>query len=82
MQTKSASPQSPKLLDQVRGKLRVKHHSIRTKEAYADWIKRFILFHDKRPPSEMAAPEVVTFLTDIAITRKRIRRRIRRSARP
>jgi hypothetical protein len=35
----------PKLLDQVREKLRVKHYSIRTEQAYLDWIKRFILFH-------------------------------------
>ena len=34
-----------KLLDQVREKLRVKHYSIRTEQAYVDWIKRFVLFH-------------------------------------
>ena len=39
----------PKLLDQVRGKLRVKHYSIRTERAYVDWIKRYILFHGKQP---------------------------------
>ena len=38
---------SPKLLDQVRGKIRLKHYSIRTEQTYADWIKRFILFHGK-----------------------------------
>jgi hypothetical protein len=35
----------PKLLDQVRERLRVKHYSMRTEQAYLDWIKRFILFH-------------------------------------
>ncbi len=70
METKSASPRSPKLLDQVRAKLRVKHYSIRTEEAYADWIKRFILFHGKRHPSAMAAPEIEAFLTDLAVARK------------
>ncbi|HAN56314.1 MAG TPA: hypothetical protein DCQ77_09075 [Betaproteobacteria bacterium] len=39
----------PKLLDQVRDKLQVKHYSIRTESVYADWIKRFILFHGKQP---------------------------------
>ena len=37
----------PKLLDQVRDKLRVKHDSIRTGQSYVDWIKRYILFHGK-----------------------------------
>ncbi len=67
---KSTLLQSPKLLDQVRSKLRVKHYSIRTEDAYADWIKRFILFHDKRHPSEMGAREVEAFLTDLAVSRK------------
>ena len=40
----------PKLLDQVR---RVKHYSIRTETLYVQWIKRFILFHNKRHPQEM-----------------------------
>ena len=70
METKSTSPQSPKLLDQVRGKLRVKHYSIRTEEAYAEWIKRFILFHGKRHPAQLAAAEVEAFLTDLAVARK------------
>jgi len=39
--------QSPKLLDQVRDKLRVKHYAIRTEQSYVDWIKRYIYFHDK-----------------------------------
>ena len=38
----------PKLLDQVRDKLRVKHYSIRTEQTYVDWIKRYIFFHGKR----------------------------------
>jgi len=40
----------PKLLDQVRGKIRLKHYSIRTEQSYVDWIKRFIFFHGKRHP--------------------------------
>ena len=45
-----------KLLDQVRDAIRLRHYSIRTEEAYVGWITRFILFHDKRHPNEMAAP--------------------------
>ncbi len=43
----------PKLLDQVRGKIRLKHYSIRTEQAYTDWIKRFILHFGKKHPREM-----------------------------
>jgi site-specific recombinase XerD len=56
----------PKLLDQVRNVIRVKHYSIRTEQAYVDWIKRFILFHGKRHPAEMAEEEVAQFLTYLA----------------
>ena len=43
----TSSPAQPKLLDQVRAKIRVKHYSIRTEQAYVDWIKRFIVHFDK-----------------------------------
>ena len=56
----------PRLLDQVRDKIRFKHYSIRTEQAYPDWIRRFILFHAKRHPAEMGAPEVEAFLTHLA----------------
>lgn len=56
----------PKLLDQVRDVIRLKHYSIRTEQAYTDWIKRFILFHGKRHPAEMAEAEVTAFLTHLA----------------
>lgn len=59
--------QSPRLLDQVRGKIRLKHYSIRTEQAYVDWIKRFVLHFDKRHPAEMGAPEVEAFLTHLAV---------------
>ena len=57
----------PKLLDQVRGKIRVKHYSIRTEQAYVDWIKRFILHFDKRHPRDMGAAQVEAFLTHLAV---------------
>lgn len=61
---------SPRLLDQVRDKIRLKHYSIRTEQAYTDWIKRFIYFHDKRHPREMGAAEVEQFLTHLAVQGK------------
>jgi integron integrase len=56
----------PKLLDQVRDVIRRKHYSIRTEQAYTDWIKRFIIYHGKRHPGEMAEEEVAEFLTHLA----------------
>ena len=53
----------PKLLAQVGEVLWIKHYSIRTEESYVDWIKRFILFHQKRHPKEMGLPEVAAFLS-------------------
>jgi len=57
----------PKLLDQVRDKIRVKHYSIRTETQYVQWIKRFILFHGKHHPRELGAVEVEAFLTHLAV---------------
>ena len=56
----------PKLLEQVRDVIRRKHYSIRTEQAYIDWIKRFIIYHGKRHPGEMAEEEVAEFLTHLA----------------
>jgi integron integrase len=59
----------PRLLDQVRELLRIRHYSIRTEQAYLQWIRRFILFHGKRHPQEMGGDEVTAFLSHLAITR-------------
>lgn len=64
------SPGKPKLLDNVRDVIRRKHYSFRTEQTYVDWIRRFILFHGKRHPSEMAEAEVTEFLTYLARERK------------
>lgn len=56
----------PKLLDQVRDVIRRKHFSIRTEQAYTDWIRRFILFHKKRHPAEMGEEEITEFLSHLA----------------
>jgi site-specific recombinase XerD len=55
-----------RLLDRVRERIRVKHYSLRTEDAYLQWIRRFILFHGKRHPREMGAPEVEAFLSHLA----------------
>lgn len=66
----TSQPTAPKLLDQVRGKIRLKHYSIRTEQAYVDWIKRFILHFDKQHPRDLGAAEVETFLTHLAVVGK------------
>ena len=60
----------PKLLDQVQAVLRTKHYSIRTERVYLDWIKRYILFHDKTHPAQMGAAEVEAFLSHLAVAGK------------
>jgi site-specific recombinase XerD len=62
----SSAGHKPKLLDQVRDVIRRKHYSIRTEQAYVDWIKRFIIYHNKRHPAEMAEEQVAQFLTHLA----------------
>ncbi|CAN5557987.1 integron integrase [soil metagenome] len=62
----SGQSKSP-FLEAVRGLIRVKHLSYRTEEAYINWIRRFILFHNKRHPEEMGADEVRAFLTHLAV---------------
>ncbi|MHC4102641.1 MAG: integron integrase [Planctomycetota bacterium] len=56
-----------RLLDTVREALRTRHYSHRTEDAYVGWIRRFILFHEKRHPNEMGTDEVTRFLTDLAV---------------
>ena len=64
------SQQRPvKLLDQVRERIRLKQYSIRTEDTYVSWIRRFILFHNKRHPREMGKAEVEQFLSHLAVNR-------------
>ncbi len=56
----------PRLLDRVRGQMRVRHMKWRTEKAYVGWIRRYILFHDKRHPAEMGPKEISDFLTHLA----------------
>lgn len=69
MSPESQDRNSPRLLDQVRELIRIRHYSIRTEQAYVQWIKRFILFHNKRHPLEMGADEVTAFLSHLAVKR-------------
>jgi hypothetical protein len=59
--------QPPRLLDRLRAAIRLRHYSLRTEEAYAQWVRRFILFHNKRHPLEMGAAEINQFLTHLAV---------------
>src|SRR5215470_4572114 len=63
----SSQSASPRLLEQVRAAIRVRHYSLRTEETYVGWIKRFILFHGKRHPRGMGAQEVQQFLSHLAV---------------
>ena len=58
-----STPNPSRLSEQVRNAIRLRHYSIRTEQSYLDWIKRFILFHHKKHPKEMGAPEVERFLS-------------------
>ena len=60
---------APRLLDRVRSRIRVKHYSLRTETAYVGWIRRFIVFHAKRHPTEMGKAEVEAFLSNLATQR-------------
>jgi hypothetical protein len=58
-----------KFLDQVRDIMRLKHYAYVIERSYTRWIKRFILFHDKKHPGEMGKPEVEAFLTWLEVER-------------
>lgn len=60
----------PKLLDQVRHEIRVRHMALSTERLYVNWIRRFILFHHKRHPTEMGKAQVSAFLTHLAVDGK------------
>ena len=66
----NATEHKSKFLEMVRGVTRRKHYSMRTEESYVDWIRRFILFHGKRHPSEMGEKEISEYLTHLAVKRK------------
>jgi integron integrase len=60
----------PRLLDQMRDRIRYKHYSLRTEKAYLFWVRRFIRFHSLRHPRSMGAPEIEHYLSHLANTKK------------
>ena len=56
-----------KLLEQVSDVIRLQHYSYKTEKSYVNWIKRYILFHNKRHPKEMNGKEIEEFLTYLAV---------------
>lgn len=69
VQEMTQNSQKPKLLDQVRNAIRLKHYSIRTEQTYIEWIKRYIYFHNKKHPENMDEKHVTAFLTHLAVNR-------------
>ena len=64
------SPPPPRLLDQLREQIRLRHYSLRTEKAYVQWVRRFILFHSKQHPRDMGKEEIELFLSHLATDRK------------
>ena len=60
---------SPRLIDQARAAIRVRHYSIRTEQAYVHWIAAFIRFPGMRHPRDMGAREVSDHLSHLACER-------------
>jgi integron integrase len=57
-------------LDRLRSAIRLRHYSRRTEEAYAGWVRRYVVFHGKRHPSEMGDAEISKFLSYLAEDRQ------------
>ena len=60
----------PRLLDEVRHRLRTLHYSYRTEQQYLGWIRRFILFSGRRHPATLGAAEIEAYLSHLATDRK------------
>jgi integron integrase len=67
MAPENAGPRAPRLLDVVRARIRAKHYSPRTEEAYVGWIRRYVRFHASKHPRQMGAVEVTAFLSSLAV---------------
>jgi integron integrase len=68
--TGTSSPQGKKLLDQFRDSIRLKQYSYRTEKTYIQWVREYILFHNKRHPREMGVTEINQFITHLVVDRK------------
>ena len=60
----------PKLLEHVRIVIRTKHYSYSTEKTYIHWIRKYILFHNKRPPSKMGEPEIGRYISHLAVNKR------------
>jgi len=60
---------APRAGEWVRARLKTRHYSVRTEEAYCDWVRRFVLFHERRHPSTMCEQEIAGFLNDLAVVK-------------
>ena len=65
--TDATVPPRPRLLDEVRRRIRVKHYSLRTERVYIAWIRRFILANGKRHPRDLGQAEIEAFLSHLAV---------------
>ena len=61
--------EKPKLLVQLKERIRAKHYSIRTEESYTYWVKYFVKFHNYKHPAQMSAPQVQEFLNHLAVSK-------------
>ena len=60
----------PRLMEQVRAEIRARHYSRRTEDAYVHWIRRFIVFHGRRHPRDLGAPEISAFVAWLAVEQR------------
>ena len=67
LQRKPAPEKKYRLLEMVRRRMRTLHYSLRTVQAYVDWVRRFVLFHDRRHPIDMGEKEIAAFLSHLAV---------------
>jgi hypothetical protein len=70
MQVNTTEQKPKELLERLRDAIRVKHYSYQTEKTYVQWIRRYILFHNKRHPSEMNGEELNTFLAYLSVDEK------------
>ncbi|WP_429886457.1 site-specific integrase [Geoalkalibacter halelectricus] len=54
----------------MRESMRARHSRSRTEETYCQWVRRYILFHQKHHPADMGEPDINTFLTHLAVKDK------------
>ncbi|HXA34973.1 MAG TPA: phage integrase N-terminal SAM-like domain-containing protein [Steroidobacteraceae bacterium] len=63
-------PEGRGLFEVARERMRTRHLALRTEQAYLQWMRRFVKYHDRRHPRELGPPEVEAFLTHLAVEAK------------